>query len=826
MLPLPQDLRYAVRAFARNPGYTLAALLSLALGIGANTSIFSVANALFLRPLPFADAGRLVILWNRSPGLNITRDWFSTAQYFDIRNGHQDFEQVALAIGGIYNLTGDGEPERIGAVRVSSSLFPMLGARPLHGRLLVSDEDLPGTTPVAVLSYALWARRYGLDPRVVGRKLLINGQPYLVAGVLPRSFALPHEVLPVLRGTGSAEILLNLPLAPNAARVRDHEDYNILGKLKRGVSVRQAQAEMETITARLRRDYPEIYPPNGGLTFSIVPLLEEVVGGVRPMLYILIGSVGFVLLIACANVANLLLSRAIARRQEMGVRAAMGATRGRIVRQLLTESVVLALGGGVLGVLFSVWSVAWVQAIGAESVPRLGEIAVDGRVLLFTLWLSLVAGMLFGLAPALRISRLDLFTTLREAGRGASGIGSMWGRGQSLRRLLVIAELALSVVLLMGAGLLIRSFARLENVPPGFNPAGVLTFELRLAGRRYDDFHAALNSFHTLWERLEHLPGVSFAGGTTSMPLSQDYAWTPIQIEGRVPPAGEKFLNADARVAGGHYFQAMEIPLLAGRYFHDQDTVTAPRVVIVDERMALEYWPGPRGAAEAVGKRIHVVQSASGEYWQTIVGVVGRVKQESLDSDPRIAFYSPQTQVPSRAVTIVLRSAGDPAGLSAAVTTEVHALDPDLPVYSVRTMPERVAESLARRRFFKLLLALFASLALALAAVGVYGVMTYLVSQATREIGIRIALGATRRGILGLVVRQAMALAMVGVAGGVAGALALTRFLRTLLFGVAPTDAMTFTAVPLLLTAVALLASYMPARRASKIDAVISLRCD
>jgi predicted permease len=824
MFVLPQDLRYAFRAFARTPGFTLAALLSLAIGIGANTSIFSVANALFLRPLPFQGAERLVILWNRSPGLNITQDWFSTAQYFDIKAGHQGFEQVALAIGGIYNLTGDGEPERVGAVRVSSNLFPMLGARPLHGRLFVADEDSPGHTPTAVLSYALWARRYGTDPHVVGRSILINGQPYLVIGIVPRMFTLPHEILPVLRGTDSAEILLNLPLAPAAAR-RDREDYNILGKLKRGVTVRQARAEMETITARLRRDFPEVYPPNGGLTFSVVPLLEEVVGDVRPMLYVLLGSVGFVLLIACANVANLVLSRAIGRQQEIGVRAAMGATRGRIVRQLLTESVLLALGGGALGVLFSAWSVKWIHAIGTKTVPRLQEIAIDGRVLLFTLGLSLFSGMLFGLAPALRISRLDLYSTLKDAGRGAAGIGSMWRRGHAPRRLLVISELALSVVLLIGAGLLIRSFARLESVPPGFNPSGVLTFELTMAGRKYTDSQVVLSSYRRLWESLERLPGAVAAGGTTSMPLSKDYAWTPITIEGRTPPAGEKFLNADARLAAGHYFQAMGIPLLAGRFFNDQDTVTNPRVVIVDERMALEYWPGG-GAAPAVGKRIHVVQSISKDHWHTIVGVVGRVKQESLDSDPRIAFYFPQTQEPSRALTVVLRSGADPAALTGAVKKELHDLDPDLPMYSVRTMQQRVDESLARRRFFKLLLALFAALALALATIGIYGVMAYLVSQGTREIGIRIALGATQRGILGMVVRQGMALAFSGVAFGMAGALVLTRFMRSLLFGIQATDAITFTAIPAMLTVVALLATYIPARRAARIDAIVSLRCD
>jgi len=820
MNTLAHDIRYALRAFAKNPGFTLAAVLSLAIGIGANTSIFSVANALLLRPLPYKDANRLVILWNRSPGLNITEDWFSPAQYLDIKNGHHGFEQVAIAIGGNYNLTGEREPERVGVTRVSSNLLPMLGVSAERGRLFVPGEDSPGAAATAVLTDGMWARRYGRDPEMIGKSITINGQPYEVVGILPQRFALPREVLPLLDGTEQADIFLPLPLAPNAAQIRTNEDYNLVGKLKPGVSVVQAQAELDTITARLRRDYPENYPPNGGLTFSIVPLLEQVVGNVRPALLVLLGSVGLVLLIACANVANLQLSRAVARQQEIAVRTALGASRWRIIRQLLTESVLLALGGGALGMLMCLWSMQWMHVLGTKSIPRLQDVGIDSRVLLFTVLLSVCSGILFGLAPALRVSRLDLNATLKDASRGSAGTSAVWGHGNNVRRLLVVSELALSVVLLIGAGLLIRSFVRLQNVSPGFNAQNVLTFDLTMTGRKYGDKQAILNTYRQLWDRLEHVPGVSASGGVTSLPLSQAYAWTPITVEGRTPLPGEKFLNADERVVGGHYFEAMGIPLRRGRLFNEQDDASKPRVVLVDEYMAEQVWSGQ----DPIGKRIHIVELKSDDPWQTVVGVVGRVKQDTLDSDPRIAFYLPQTQYPTRAMTVALRSGNDPSGVLSAVKNELRKLDADLPMYYVRTMQQRVDESLARRRFSMLLLAVFAGVALALATIGIYGVMAYLVNQGTREIGIRVALGATRRNIVSLVVRQGMALALSGVAIGLAGAVMLTRLIRSLLFGVEATDPVTFVGIALLLGLVALLASYIPARRASRVDPLVALR--
>ena len=819
-----QDLRYAARGFARAPGFTIAALLSIAIGVGANTAIFSVVSALLLRPLPYQDAERLAILWNRSPGLGIAEDWFSTAQYFDIRNGHTGLDSVAIAIGGNFNLTGDGEPERVGTIRVSSNLLPMLGVRPIIGQLFDAEDDTPGRTGRALLGYGTWMRRYGGDTSVVGKLLTLNGQPYEVIGVLPPTFDLPREVLPTLGGAEHAEIMVPLPLGPDAARVRNGEDYNILARLKPGVTVEAAQREMDAITARLRSEHPDFYPPNGGLTFSIVPLQDYVVGGVRPALFVLIGAVAFVLLIACANVANLLLSRALARKREVAVRAAIGASSGRIVRQLLTESVLLAVMGGVVGLLFSYWTLEGIRVLGSKSVPRLHEIAIDGGVLLFTLGVSILAGAIFGVAPAIRLSRVDLQENLKESSRGASAGSAVWGRGQNARRLLVVSELALSVMLLIGAGLLIRSFAHVQQVPPGFNSSNVLTLELTMSGRKYAEAAAVLETYKLLWEKLRTLPGVTAAGGVTALPLSQMMAWGPITVEGRVPAAGEKFINVDIRTVGGDYFAAMEIPLRSGRLFNEHDTRETDRAVIVDEHMAAQLWPG----ADPLGKRIRTggFDVTANTPWMTVVGVVGRVKQDALDADSRMAIYLAHTQRPGRAMNVVLRSGSDPAALTSAVRKQIREIDPDLPLYNARTMEQRVDESLARRRFSMLLLTLFACLALGLAAIGIYGVIAFLVSQSTREVGIRMALGATPREILMLIVRQGLIVTVIGVVAGLAGALTLTRFMNTLLFGVHATDPLTFVAIAATLGLVAVLASYVPARRAARVDPMVSLRSE
>ncbi len=819
MKTFAQDLRFAVRTFSRGPAFALAILASLAIGIGANTVLFSVTHALLLSPLPYADADRLAILWNRSPGLNIEEDWFSTAQYFDVKT-HSGFEQVAIAYGDNQNLTGDGDPERVSVARVSSTLLPMLGAEAARGRLFVTEEDAEGSARTAILMHGTWQRRYGGDPQMVGKKLILNGQPFEVVGILPARFTLPREVMPTLYAGEQIEVLLPLPLSASASTVRTGEDYNILAKLKPGVSVAQAQAEMDTITARLRRDFPDVYPPNGGLTFSIVPLLEQVVGNVRQAVLILLGAVGFVLLIACANVANLLLSRAVVRRKEIAIRQAVGAERSRIVRQLMTESVLLAMCGGALGVLLAVSGLQLLHVLGPKSVPRLAEIGINVEALLFTVGVSIFSGLLFGLAPALRLSRLDLRESLNDTTRGLGGISAVWSRGNRLRKLLVVSQLALSVMLLIGAGLLVRSFARLQDVNPGFNPRNVLTVGLTMTGQKYRERPALLETYRRLWEEIQQLPGVTAAGGCSFLPLSEMFGWGPITVEGRVSQPGEQFINADMRMVGGKYFEAMQIPLLRGRLFNEHDTPDNPRVSVIDEYMAQQLWPGQ----DPIGKRFRIGGASSTSPWITVVGIVGRVKQYTLDADSRIALHLPHAQFPRREMFLALRGDVEPAALAASVRLAIAKLDPDLPLYSVQTMEQRHAQSLARRRFSMVLLGTFAGIALLLAALGVYGTMAYLVNQGMKEIGIRMALGATRGGILSLVVRHAMTLALLGVAVGLAGAFVLTRVMQSLLYGVRPHDGITFGAIPFILLAVALAASLIPARRASQIDPMVSLR--
>jgi predicted permease len=820
---LAADFRYAVRSLTGAPAFTIAAIASLALAIGANASIFSVANALLLRPLPYAHADRLVILWNTSPGLGIVEDWFSTAQYFDVRTRTSSFEDVAIAIGANYNQTGGGDPERVGVIRVSSNLLPMLGAHPAIGRGFAAADDQEGAAPSAILNHATWMRRFGGDPAAVGRDVILNGVSYRVIGVMPESFSLRREVLPTLGLAGDAEVLLPLPLGVKAPAIRNREDYNLLARLKTGVSLDMAQADADRLTTSLRGEHPDVYPANGGLRFRVVALNDQVVGGVRRSLLLLSAAVALVLLIACANVANLLLSRAVEREREMAVRLALGAGRRRIVRQLLIESLILALAGGLAGLLLAAWSLEAIRSIGRASVPRIADIRIDARVFLFTFAISTLVGVLFGLLPGLRTFATDLQRGLKAAGRGASG-GAVWGRGHGARRLFVASEVALAAMVLVGAGLLVRSFAKLQAVPAGFDASSVLTFELTMTGQRYSDARIVGESYRQLWSGLEALPGVQAAGGVSALPLSGMMAWGPVTIEGRAGPRGAEIVNVDQRIVGGAYFSAMRIPLVEGRLFDEHDVRENPRVVIVDDRMAAEMWPG----RSAIGKRLRSggMDANANAPWLTVIGVVGRVKQDALDSDSRMAVYYWHQQSPTRAMNTVVRANTETSALAAAAREVVRQLDPNLPIYNMKPMAARVAESLGRRRFAMLLFALFGAVSLLLAAVGVYGVVAHVVSQGTRDIGIRMALGATPRRVMTMVLRSGLTLAGVGLAAGLAAAIGAARLMSSLLFGVTPFDAVTFGAIAALLLTVALIAIAIPAHRASRVNPLESLRSE
>jgi len=820
METLWQDLSYGIRALFKNRGFTAVAVLSLAIGIGANSAIFSVINALLLRPLPFQDADRLAILWQRSPGLNVAQDWFSPGQYLDVKAENQVFEQVAATIGASFNLTGQGGPEHVDGARVSSSLFPLLGAKATLGRVLLPEEDAPGKTTTVILSHGFWSRRFGGDPAVIGKKLILSGNSFEIVGVMPPGFSLTKEVMLTVNAVERADLLLPLPMAESARTNRGNEDFNIFAKLKPGVSVARAQADMDLIAGRMKQQYPENYPPHGGLTISVVPLLKQVVGEIDLALYVLLGTVSFVLLIACANVANLLLARATVRRKEIAIRAAVGASRVRIIRQLLTESALLALMGALLGMLIASWAVAALRRFGPENIPRLNEVGpfslLDGRVVAFTFFVSLLTGIVFGLAPALRASRVDLNETLKEGGGGADG-----GYSHHLtRRLLVIFEVALSLIVLICAGLLIRSYQRVVNAHPGFDSRNVHAMRLSLPAAKYATPESTVGFFRQVSERLKRTPGVESVGVSYSLPMSTvAFAWEPITIEGYVPPTTHDTIISNVRIVNPGYFDVMRIPLAEGRYFAGQDIRGAQETAIVNKALAERFWPNQH----PIGKRLQRGKSGA---WRTVVGVISDAKEYSAEKEPPIAVYYPAEQVIARNMYLVTRTTSDPVPMTAAIIREIQAVDPEMPVYDVSSMDQRLYGSLARQRFSMLLLGVFAVIALVLAAIGIYGVMAYSVNQRTHEIGVRIALGAHPGAILRLVIRQALILASLGVVIGLIGAFALTRVMSSLLFGVSATDLFTFVITPLLLGGIALMASYLPARRAAKVDPMIALRSE
>ena len=808
-----RDLVYGLRRLSRKPGLTAVAILSLAIGIGASSAIFSVASALLLRPLPFQNADRLAILWSRSPGLNVAQDWLSLGQYLDIKMENHVFDEVAVTIGGSFNMTGQGLPEHIEAARVSSSLFPLLGAEASLGRVFAAEDDQKGPAPSVILSHGFWQRRFGSDSEVLGKTLTLNEQSYTIIGVAPPRFALTKEVLPTVDGIQKADVFLPLPVSDADRAKRGGEDYNILARLKPGITAAQAQADVDSITAEMMRQYPANYPPGSGFQISVVPLLEQVVGDVRLALYILAGAVAFVVMIACANVANLLLSRGAARQKEMGIRAAVGASRIRLMRQLLTESVLLAAMGGLVGLTLALVGVKVLRAFGAAGIPRLEEVTIDGRVLAFTLVVTIATGIVFGLVPALRASRVDLNDVLKDGGRGSSG-----GAHQRLRSLLVIAEVAMSLVLLIGAGLLIRSYSRIAGASPGFNPRHVVSMRLALPAARYANQNAVMGFYQQLEERVRRLPGIESVSTSYLLPLTgNSLGWEPTLIDGYVPKNPNDVIISNVDFVGPEYFQTMGIPLLRGRRFDDQDKKGSREVAIVDVNLAERFWPNE----DPLGKR---VQRGPGGPWRTVVGVVKYEKQYGQESEPPIRVYYPINQFPVGIRYLVARAAGDPAQATAAAAAEIRALDSELPVFDVQTMDQRLGDSLARRRFAMFLLGLFAAIALTLAAAGIYGVMSYWVNQRTGEIGIRMALGAPQGNILRLVLRQASVLVLTGTGIGLAAAFALTRLMSGLLFGIGATDRLTYVAISLLLGGVALLASFIPARRAARLDPMIAIR--
>jgi predicted permease len=812
-----QDFRYAFRMLRKNLGLSAAVVLSLAIGIGANTAIFSVVDALLLRPLPYPQPERLANIWLHSPGIGIFRDWPSPGEYLDVRNENHSFEEMAIAQPGPIILTGLDQPERIDGIRTSSALFRMLGAKPLFGRLLLPEEDQPGQPPVVILSYRFWRRLFGSDPQLAGKSVTLNGKQYAVAGVLPPEFKLSAEVMPAEQPMDKLDVFLPLPLTNDPSQRRGDENFNIMVRLKRGVSIQQAQADVDVIAGRMRQKDKR----DRTFGMSVIGLQEQVVGDVRRALLVMLGSVAAVLLIACANVANLLLTRATGRQKEIAIRTALGVGGRRILRQLLTESLVLALIGGAAGLVVAEWTLYVVRSMNPGNIPRLEEIQINAAVLAFTFAISILTGLLFGIAPAWRALHVDLNTSLKAGGRSGRSDGGLRLARNRLRGLLVVSELALCLMLLTGAGLLIRSFVRLQSVPPGFTTDHILSMQVvaNSAQSRLEApvFRKRLARFHQeIADRIGRLAGVKTAGLVSVLPLTPTVGWGGINVEGYQPLPGQE-LQADIRAGSPDYFRAMDIPLVNGRFFSEHDTSDSQQVVIIDAKFAQRFWPHDN----PIGKHLWFDDPKKP---MTIAGVVGTVKQYGLDSEGKIALYLPDQQENYSHLYLVARTSSDPETLTGAIVREIHAVDPSAVVYDVRTMEGRLQDSLARQRFSTLMLGGFAGFALLLAAVGVYGVMSWLVSQNSHDIGVRIALGAQRSNILGLVVRQGLELAAIGLAAGFIGALILTRAMASLLFGVTATDPVTLCAVALILGVVALIATVIPARQAIGVDPMVALR--
>jgi predicted permease len=804
---LGQNLRYGSRLLAKNPGFAAVAVLTLGLGIGVNTAIFSVVNAVLLRPLPFDNPDQLVMVWQTNPQRGISQDLVSPANLNDWQQQSHTVRQFAAFNPRGFSLTGTGEPEQLPGTFVSVELFPMLGANPLLGRNFLPDEGRPGGNRSVIISFALWQRRFGGDPNLLGKPLTLNGAIYTVVGIMPAKFQFPIQ--------GQFPIPVSEIWAPQsfdpAQLNRGNRDLFAIGRLQPGVSIEEAQAEMSTIAQGLAEQHPDT---NRGTGVYLVGYHQQLTGNLRPALLVLLGAVVFVLLIACANVANLLLARAAARQRELAIRTALGAGRSRLVRQLLTESVLLSMLGGALGLALALWNFNAIVAALPAHMPRASEIQIDWKVLVFTFAVAVMTGVIFGLVPAVHASRLNLNEALKESGGKGTG-GFVRHR---VRNLLVVTEVALAMVLLVGAGLLIRSFYRLQQVNPGFNTENVLSVPISIPQRRYPDGNARAAFVNRIMEKLKAMPGVQTVGGVTTLPLSGEYSSRSFIVEGQPISPGDRQV-ANMRAATTDYFRLMSIPIVKGRGFTEQDHIDAPTVVIINETFERLYFPNE----DPIGKRI-VSPASSDGIPLTIVGVAGDVRNGGPEDEPKPEFYYSyfQNQIPF--LVIAIRTAGEPAGMIPAVRREIWSEDKDLPLSSISTLEQLLSRTTAERRFNLLLLGLFSGLALVLAVVGIYGVVSYAVTQRTHEIGLRLALGAQHGDVRKLVIKQGMIPVVAGIAIGLGGALALTRLMKSLLFGVSATDPLTFVGLSLLLIVVALAACWIPARRATKVDPLLALR--
>lgn len=811
---LKSDIGYAFRRARKAPAFSAVVVVTLALGIGMTTAMFSVVDGLLLTRLPFPESERLVMLWQGRRGQDVDEDWFSVAQFVDIREGTDVFEEVTLAVGFGATLTNRGPPQQVGYVRTTSTYLRLLGATPAVGRILDSSDDEGNAPQVAVLSWGLWQRAFGGDPDVVGQAVTLNGTDTEIVGVLSRDVLLDNEILPTLGAVDPLGVVLSLPLSEALLAQRNREDYNIVGRLREGVSLAQAQAQLDAVAARIQELHET--DPASGFFIRAMSLQDEVVGEVRPALMVLLASVAILLLIACGNVANLLLSRAAERERELGVRAAVGAGRGRLVRQMITESAVLASLGGVLGLGVAVAGVAILRRVGSVSLPRVDAITLDGGVLAFSVFVTAFTVLLFGLLPALRASRLNLSDVLKQGHRGGVG-GALWARF-NLSSLLVIVEVALSLILLIGGGLLGRSLLEIQEVDPGFGTEGRLSFGVQLSGPEFPP-ERRLEFVRDLSVELAEIPTVTHVGGVSLIPFGGNLAWTPVIVPGYDPPDGTngEFI-ASIRIVTPEYFETMGIPVLDGETFRAEYAPDEPRAILIDERVAEVYFQG----RDPVGSRISTLGNDSSR----VAGVVGAIKHTGLDDPSRFTLYLAYSQVPTTRMAMVLETSGDPMALVGPATRAVHGLDPDVAVVDMASMEGRISNSLAERRFLMLLLQTFSVVALVLAAVGIFGLVSYRVSRGTRDLGMRMALGAEASTILKMVLGHGMTLALVGLAVGLAGAVALTGLLRGMLFGVGSTDPGTYAAMAGGLVLIVFVACLLPARRATRIDPMEALRSE